>query len=134
MRRSDIFVAPSVVAEDGDMEGVPVSIMEAMACGIPVVSTLHSGIPELVRDRVTGYLVPERDVDSLARVLTRLVEEPRLRRKMGMAGRGVVERGYDQDRLNDRLVELLAEMGSVAVRRSSAIGPRLVGRTAGARL
>ena len=135
MRRSDVFVAPSVVAEDGDMEGVPVSIMEAMACGLPVVSTLHSGIPELVRDRTTGYLVPERDAASLARALVRLVDEPRLRRKLGMAGRGVVERGYDLDKLNDRLVELLAEMGTAAARHQRATGPRLVagahGRTAG---
>jgi colanic acid/amylovoran biosynthesis glycosyltransferase len=135
MRRSDVFVAPSVVAEDGDMEGVPVSIMEAMACGLPVVSTLHSGIPELVRDRITGYLVPERDAAALAQALVRLVDEPRLRRKLGMAGRGVVERGYDLDRLNDRLVELLAEMGTAAARHQRATGPRLVagahGRTAG---
>ena len=125
MRRADIFVAPSVVAEDGDMEGVPVSIMEAMACGLPVVSTFHSGIPELVHDKVTGYLVPERDAASLARALARLVGDPRQRRKLGMAGRGVVERGYDEDALNDRLVELLAGMRSAA-RRHSAVGPRLV--------
>ena len=112
MGRADIFVAPSVVAEDGDMEGVPVSIMEAMARGLPVVSTLHSGIPELVRDKVSGYLVPERDTPSLAHALARLVEDPRLRHRMGMAGRGIVERGYDLDALNDRLVELLATMGS----------------------
>jgi colanic acid/amylovoran biosynthesis glycosyltransferase len=137
MRRSDIYVAPSVVAEDGDMEGVPVSIMEAMACGLPVVSTYHSGIPELVHDRVSGYLVPERDVTSLARALVRLVDEPRQRRKLGMAGRGVVERGYDLELLNDRLVELLGEMGSMASRRTP-VGPRLVAsgrapRTVGAR-
>lgn len=131
MRRSDIFVAPSVVASDGDMEGVPVSIMEAMACGIPVVSTFHSGIPELVHDKITGYLVPERDVASLTRALGRLVDEPRLRRKLGMAGRGVVERGYDLDTLNDRLVELLGEMGSAAQRRV-AIGPRLAVGSRGA--
>lgn len=131
MRRSDIFVAPSVVAEDGDMEGVPVSIMEAMACGLPVVSTRHSGIPELVHDKVTGYLVPERDVPSLARALLLLVDEPRRRRKMGMAGRGVVEHGYDVEALNDRLVELLSEMGSAA-ERPIAIGPRLVAGGLGA--
>lgn len=120
MGRADIFVAPSVVAEDGDMEGVPVSIMEAMARGLPVVSTLHSGIPELVRDKVSGYLVPERDTHSLARALARLAEDPRLRHRMGMAGRGIVERGYDLEALNDRLVELLANMGS------SRAHPRLV--------
>jgi colanic acid/amylovoran biosynthesis glycosyltransferase len=110
MRGADIFVAPSVVAEDGDMEGVPVSIMEAMACGLPIVSTLHSGIPELVRDKVSGYLVPEHDTDALSRALTQLIYDPRLRRRMGNAGRAAVERGYDLDELNDRLVDLLAAM------------------------
>ena len=131
MRRSDIFVAPSVVAEDGDMEGVPVSIMEAMACGLPVVSTYHSGIPELVHDKVSGYLVPERDVPALARALQCLVDEPRQRRKLGMAGRGVVERGYDLEQLNDRLAELLGEMRSAA-RRRTALGPRLVASSSAA--
>jgi len=121
MRRAHIFVAPSVVAEDGDMEGVPVSIMEAMACGLPVASTWHSGIPELVRDRVSGRLVPERDAPALALALGELVDDPHLRRRMGMAGRSAVERGYDLDDLNDRLVELLAGMGTKKRRR-----PRVV--------
>lgn len=108
MRQAHLFLAPSVTADDGDMEGIPVSIMEAMACGLPVVSTLHSGIPELVHDRVSGLLVPERDVDSLERALRYLVDQPRQWRKMGIAGRGVVESEYNVDLLNDRLVELLA--------------------------
>jgi colanic acid/amylovoran biosynthesis glycosyltransferase len=110
MLDSDIFVAPSVVAEDGDMEGVPVSIMEAMASRLPVVSTLHSGIPELVHDGISGLLVPERDPAGLARALARLTDDAGLRRRMGMAGRHVVERGYDLDGLNDRLVDLLSSM------------------------
>ncbi|HET7550122.1 MAG TPA: glycosyltransferase [Gemmatimonadaceae bacterium] len=125
MGSADIFVAPSVVAEDGDMEGVPVSIMEAMARGLPVVSTLHSGIPELVRDKVSGYLVPERDAFALSRALARLVAAPQLRHRMGMAGRRIVERSYDLDDLNDRLVELLAAMRAPRAR------PRLVRQAAG---
>jgi colanic acid/amylovoran biosynthesis glycosyltransferase len=122
---ADVFVAPSVVAEDGDMEGVPVSIMEAMARGLPVVSTLHSGIPELVRDKVSGYLVPERDVFALSRAIARLVDDPRLRHRMGAAGRGIVERSYNLDDLNDRLVDLLAGMDSLRAR------PRLVATGSG---
>ncbi len=110
MLDSDIFVAPSVVAEDGDMEGVPVSIMEAMASRLPVVSTVHSGIPELVHDGISGLLVPERDPAGLARALARLADDARLRRRMGMAGRHVVERGYDLDDLNDRLVDVIASL------------------------
>lgn len=126
MHDSDIFVAPSVVAEDGDMEGVPVSIMEAMACGLPVASTFHSGIPELVRDGVTGFLVRERDARTLSFALARLVDDALLRRRMGMAGRRAVGRGYDLDDLNDRLVDLLASMSRAHEH------PRIVRHAAGA--
>ncbi len=120
MLDSDVFVAPSVVAEDGDMEGVPVSIMEAMACGLPVVSTRHSGIPELVHHGESGFLVRERDPLALARALARLAGDASLRRRMGRAGRRAVERGYDLAVLNDRLVGLLASMGARRAR------PRIV--------
>lgn len=107
MRRAHLFVAPSVTAADGDMEGIPVSLMEAMACGLPVVSTYHSGIPELVVDGVTGFLTPERDVDALALALQHLVEHPARWPAMGAAARAVVERQHSIEVLNDRLVELL---------------------------
>ncbi|MBA3925817.1 glycosyltransferase [Listeria rustica] len=66
---SDIFILPSVVAQDGDMEGIPVSLMEAMAQGKPVISTIHSGIPELVIHGKTGFLVPERNAEALGRAI-----------------------------------------------------------------
>ena len=61
---ADVFLLPSVTGADGDMEGIPVALMEAMAVGIPVVSTLHSGIPELVEADKSGWLVPENDARS----------------------------------------------------------------------
>ncbi|KGL37379.1 colanic acid biosynthesis glycosyltransferase WcaL [Listeria sp. SHR_NRA_18] len=66
---SDIFILPSVVAQDGDMEGIPVSLMEAMAQGKTVISTIHSGIPELVIHGETGFLVPERDAKALSQAI-----------------------------------------------------------------
>src|SRR5262249_1973240 len=65
-QNSDIFVLPCVVASSGDRDGVPVVLMEAMACKLPVVTTPIAGIPELVRDRESGLLVAERDVAGLA--------------------------------------------------------------------
>ena len=100
-----ILLAPSVTAENGDQEGIPVSIMEAMARGLPVVSTRHTGIPELVEDSVSGYLVDEHDVDGLVEVLARLAREPASWADLGRAGREMVEREFDQDRLNDQLVD-----------------------------
>jgi colanic acid/amylovoran biosynthesis glycosyltransferase len=107
-----IFLAPSVTADDGDAEGVPVAMMEAMAVGLPVLGTIHTGIPELVADGVSGYLVPERDADALAAQLERLVGSPASWPAMGRAGRARVEREFDIERLNDRLVERLAEISS----------------------
>jgi colanic acid/amylovoran biosynthesis glycosyltransferase len=62
LESSHIFMLPSVTAANGDQEGLPVALMEAMAMGLPVLSTLHSGIPELVEDGLSGLLVPEKDV------------------------------------------------------------------------
>jgi colanic acid/amylovoran biosynthesis glycosyltransferase len=65
MADSHVLVAPSVTARDGDQEGIPVVLMEAMATGLPVISTRHSGIPELIEDGKSGFLVPEGDAKSI---------------------------------------------------------------------
>ena len=105
MSEADVFVAPSIVARDGDEEGLPVAIMEAMAMQLPVLATAHTAIPELVADGVAGYLVPERSPEALADRLAQLIANAELRRAMGMAGRAIVARDYDIERLNDRLLE-----------------------------
>ncbi|EMG26701.1 glycosyltransferase [Listeria fleischmannii] len=68
-KKSDIFLLPSVEASDGDMEGIPVSLMEAMAQGKPVISTFHSGIPEIISHKETGLLVKEHDPEELAEAI-----------------------------------------------------------------
>ncbi|MBB3595710.1 colanic acid/amylovoran biosynthesis glycosyltransferase [Rhizobium sp. BK529] len=94
--QSHIFVLPSVVAANGDMEGIPVSIMEAMAMGLPVISTHHSGIPELVADGSSGILVGERDVGALSAAMEKLGSQPELLLAMGKAGRAIIEREYNE--------------------------------------
>jgi colanic acid/amylovoran biosynthesis glycosyltransferase len=106
LKESDIMLAPSVTSQDGDQEGIPVALMEAMAMGMPVVSTHHSGIPELIQDGVSGFLVPERDVEALAKQLSYLVEHPEVWSAMGYAGRKNIEDSYNIDKLNDQLVSL----------------------------
>jgi colanic acid/amylovoran biosynthesis glycosyltransferase len=108
--RSHILLAPSVTSQNGDREGIPVSLMEAMAMGLPIISTQHTGIPELVENGVSGFLVPERDVDTLAEKLTYLVEHPQVWSEMGRAGRAYVEDHYNLNKLNDRLVEIYQEL------------------------
>ena len=86
LHSADVLLAPSVTGSDGDIEGMPVSIMEGMASGLPVVATHHSGIPEVVADGRSGFLVDEHDVDGLARRLSDLAADPNLRARMGLAG------------------------------------------------
>lgn len=106
MKDSDLFLVPSVTSKSGDQEGTPTVIIEALARGLPVVSTLHSGIPEMIQDGKTGFLVPERDVAALAEALDCLIRYPNARREMGKAGRAWAEKKYDIQQLNDSLVEL----------------------------
>ncbi|MEY2410548.1 MAG: colanic acid/amylovoran biosynthesis glycosyltransferase [Verrucomicrobiota bacterium] len=104
--QAHVLIAPSVTGRDGDQEGIPVAMMEAMAMGLPVLSTQHSGIPELVEDGVSGFLVPERDVPALAHRLETLLKYPERWPVMGEAGRRRVEAGFNIGRLNDELVEI----------------------------
>ncbi|MBC1794182.1 glycosyltransferase [Listeria booriae] len=98
---SDLFILPSVVAKDGDMEGIPVSLMEAMAQGKPVISTLHSGIPELVTHGETGFLVPERNAEDLGQaVLDYLQLSEERKEKMVAEARLKVLAEFDIDVLN----------------------------------
>jgi len=104
LRESDVLLAPSVTGKDGDEEGTPVVIMEALANGLPVLTTQHAGIPEVVMDGESGFLVPERDVDALTEKLLTLIEQPELRAAMGERGRKFVEEHYNIETLNDQLV------------------------------
>lgn len=87
MKETDIFLQHSMTDPmTGDEEGLPVAILEAMANGLPVVSTRHAGIPEAVRDGVSGYLGEEGDSVGMAEKLSSLAQDPNLRRRMGEAG------------------------------------------------
>jgi colanic acid/amylovoran biosynthesis glycosyltransferase len=106
MAEAHLFVLPSITASDGDQEGIPVSLMEAQASGLPVLSTRHSGIPELVIDGESGVLVPERDTQALTAGLSRLIAHPQDWIRMGRAGRKMVEENYNIAALVPDLVEL----------------------------
>jgi len=106
LEESHVLVAPSLTSEIGDQEGIPNAIKEAMASGLPVISTLHSGIPELVSDGESGLLVPEKDAASLAEALAYLISHPEICKKMGQAGRRQVEQKFDTNSLNKKLEEL----------------------------
>ena len=105
---ADVFLLPSVTGADGDMEGIPVALMEAMAVGIPVVSTLHSGIPELVEADKSGWLVPENDACALAQRLAAFsqLDTDELTTVVKRA-REKVEHDFNQQVINRELASLL---------------------------
>ncbi len=85
-QNADIFVQPSVTASNGDKEGIPGTIVEAMASGLPVISTFHAGIPFIIENGQTGLLVPEWDVHALAEGLVSLIINPDLRQRLSVQG------------------------------------------------
>ncbi|MFC4671633.1 glycosyltransferase family 4 protein [Seohaeicola nanhaiensis] len=103
MSKADVLVVPSL------SEGLPVVIMEAMASGLPVIASDIDGIPELVRDAETGFLVPPGDSQKLAQALVRLLANPDLARSMGARGRMNVKERYDAERSAHALRRIFAQ-------------------------
>jgi glycosyltransferase involved in cell wall biosynthesis len=103
---SRMLAAPSRTARDGDTEGLPTTILEAAALGLPVVATRHSGIPEAVADGATGLLGPEGDRPALAAGIGRLLADEPLRDRLGRQGRARVEADFDLARQTRRLEQI----------------------------
>ncbi|SER95976.1 colanic acid/amylovoran biosynthesis glycosyltransferase [Tranquillimonas rosea] len=107
---ADALVLPSVTAEDGDQEGIPVTLMEAMALGTPVCTTRHSGIPELVTHGESGLLADEGDVEALAGNIRALAEGRVDAVALAHAARAKVARDFDEDRQNAALLDRCAQV------------------------
>lgn len=107
---SDIFILTSVTAEDGDEEGTPTVLIEAICSGLPVISTRHAGIPDIIVDGQAGFLVDERDVDATAEKLQHLIENPQLWQQMGRSGREHFDREFDINVLNKKLVKIYEDV------------------------
>jgi glycosyltransferase involved in cell wall biosynthesis len=105
----DVFALASVVAKDGDRDGIPVVIMEAGAMGLPIVSTDVSGIPEFVRRDQTGILVPPGDARALAEAIATLAKDSNLRTELGQNARALVENEFNLATNVARLVNLWSE-------------------------
>ena len=106
LQEAHLLIAPSLTSPSGDQEGIPTTVKEGMAVGMPVLSTLHSGIPELVEDGVSGFLVPENNAEALSKRLNYLLKHPELWPDMGRSGRKKIESEFDNEKLNDKLVSI----------------------------
>lgn len=110
MAQCDIFVLNSRVAENGDMEGLPNALLEAMSCGRPVVSTTHAGIPLAIEHRKEGLLVPEKDNIALEHALEELINDHTLRATFAKNARLRIERQFSVEIMNKRLNEIFAKV------------------------
>lgn len=109
-----VFVLPCVNASDGAVDNLPTVIMEAMAAGVPVVSTAVAGVPEMVRDGETGFVVPEKNPDGLARSINLLLGDKNLARRMGQEGRAHCADRFDSRQTTASLLEVFRTHGAIA--------------------
>lgn len=109
IRKADLYVLPSIVGKDGNKEGLPVTIIEALASGVPVISTPIAGIPEAVRDKKNGYLVPEKDSKALAEAIESAMTDSAILQGLKVQARKSVIDDYDMRKTSKQLRELFCE-------------------------
>jgi len=110
MQNAHIMVQHNVTAKNGDMEGLPVSLTEAAAISLPIISTRHSGIPEIVMDGVNGFLVDENDISGMAKHMTTLMRMPQEWSRMGSAGRKLVLQEFEQSEVILQYIEKVEDV------------------------
>ena len=109
-QRASVFVLPCVVASNGDRDGIPNVLLEAMASGVPVVSTPISGIPELIEPGLDGLLVPPNNPAALAEAMDKLLGSQELRESLARAARAKIESSFSLDASAERLLDLFGEL------------------------
>jgi glycosyltransferase involved in cell wall biosynthesis len=114
LRSADAFVLTPRVAANGDRDGIPNVLIEAMASGLPVVTTAAGGVTEVVEHDANGLLAEPRDVPAIARLLCRVIDEPQERRRLGLAARSTVERSFDIDTAAEALHRLMVPSAETA--------------------
>jgi len=105
-----LFVQHSLVAYNGDSEGTPVGIIEAMAAGLPVVSTCHAGIPDVVENEKTGLLVPENDIEAMADAMIKMAKDRHLAKEFGLNGKEKITSKYTMDKHLAIINQIISEL------------------------
>lgn len=106
-----LFIQHSLVASNGDSEGTPVGIIEAMAAGLPVVSTRHAGIPDVVIENETGLLVDENNIEEMATYMLKLVENRDLAESMGQKGKAMIQDHFTMEKHLETINNLIYAIG-----------------------
>ena len=109
MRQSRAFLQHSLVAESGDSEGTPVAIIEAQMSGLPVIATRHAGIPDVVVDGETGFIVEEADVDGMTEAILKVAKDPELAGQLGKAARKRAIENFTMDRHISQLAKMITD-------------------------
>jgi len=107
--KADVFVAPSLIESSGTFDGIPVVLFEAMSAKLPIVSTYVSGIPEAVKDGENGFLVEEKDAEALAEAISILLNDRKLRERLGEAGFRKARKMFDLQKNVERLKQVIFE-------------------------
>lgn len=103
---ADIFVLPSIVNENGETEGLGVVLLEAMACGLPVIGCNVGGIPDIIRNDVTGLLARQKDPGDLAEKIIQMLSDKVLRNKVIQNGLDLIERKFSWEAISDKFIEV----------------------------
>lgn len=112
LNKADIFVLNSRIADSGDMEGTPVTLLEAMCLGKAVVSTNHAGIPDVVKHGVNGLLSEEKNNDQLEKYLEELITNSELRSKLGSKAKQTIHNGYTTEIMNEKIQDVFSEISA----------------------
>ena len=115
MSTGNIFAQPCCWSADNDVDGIPRSLMEAMAVGLPSIATNVAGIPDLIEDQTTGLLIPEHDAEALAKAIESLIDDPLLRYHLSKSGRQIIEQRFNLETCLDPLAEIFSHRSNTTI-------------------
>ena len=107
-KESFLMIQHSLVAGNGDSEGTPVGIIEAMAAGLPIVSTYHAGIPDVVIENESGFLVEEGDIETMAQKIITIVKDRDLAKAFGNSGKAIILNDFTLEKHIDNIDKVIA--------------------------